>query len=117
MSESALVVADMDLGLDRENDTPDGHYYWAGIRNAILAPIVDANRVIQEHLHKVILQGSCASNERSREAVREMVHLYAPYLTEADMYSADPVYAASRGAAEMAKRVWWTHKYTGHDGE
>jgi hypothetical protein len=110
-------VADMKLGLNHVHDDPRESHYWAAVRDGILTPIVETYRSLQEPLDKVILQGPYAADERLRAAVDEVLDLFAPYLNKStDVYiSDDPIFVAANGAAEMAKRIWWTYNHTEPD--
>ncbi|KAI1873111.1 uncharacterized protein JN550_003364 [Neoarthrinium moseri] len=97
-------VADPDLGLDHRHDGREDEY-WALVRDALLRPLVQANQHIRVNTQKILLHGDGATDDRFREVVGEALHELAPYLNASDIFAEDVVYAAARGAAEMAKRV------------
>jgi hypothetical protein len=58
----------------------------------------------------MLLSGDCATDERFQRIVREVVD--QKLNNKPEIYEMEPVYSAARGAAEMAKRVWWMYNQT-----
>lgn len=104
------VVADLNLGWDKRNDNPDEEYYWAAVRDAIITPVLEANKYISRQTNKVLLHGDCTLIERFQNVLREAVEGVLP--NKPEVFAFDPVYSSARGAAEMAKRVHWSYNHT-----
>ena len=104
------VVADLNLGWDKRDENPNEEYYWAAVRDAIITPVVEANRYICRETNKVLLHGEYASDERFQNVLREAVEGVLP--NKPEIFARHPVYSSARGAAEMAKRVHWSYNHT-----
>ena len=104
------VVVDWNLGLEKRYKNPKEEYYWAQVRDAIIKPVLEANKYIHRETSKVFLYGECALDERFRKTVREAVD--SVLSNEIEIFALDPVYSAARGAAEMAKRTYGSYKHT-----
>jgi hypothetical protein len=104
------VVADLNLGWDKKDDNPKEEYYWAEVRDAIIKPVLEANKHIRRETNKVLLHGECALDERFQRVIREAVE--AVLQNKPEIFALDPVYSAVRGAAEMAKREYWSYNHT-----
>jgi len=104
------VVVDWNLGSDKRYKNPKEEYYWAGVRDAIIKPVLEANKHLHEETTKVFLYGESALDERFRKVLREAVD--SVLSKKIDIFALDPVYSAARGAAEMAKRTYWRYNHT-----
>jgi hypothetical protein len=104
------VVVDWNLGSDKRDKNPKDEYYWAGVRDTIIKPVLEANKYIHRETTKVFLYGECALDERFRKIVREAVD--SVLSNEIEIFALDPVYSAAMGAAEMAKRLSWSYNHT-----
>lgn len=104
------VVADLNLGWDKRDENPNQEYYWAAVRDAIITPVLEANKYIRRETSKVLLHGEYALNERFQNVLREAVEGVLP--NKPEIFAVDPVYSSARGAAEMAKRVHWSYNHT-----
>lgn len=105
------VVVDWNLGWDKRHNNPNEDYYWAGVRDAIIKPVLEANRWIRRNTSKVLLFGECVRNDRFQKVLRQAVDDVLS--SDVDIFAHYPVYAGARGAAEMAKRQWWRYNHTG----
>ncbi|KAI9785905.1 MAG: hypothetical protein M1839_008171 [Geoglossum umbratile] len=103
------IVADLSLGWDKRDENPREEYYWAGVRDAIIKPVLEANKYIPRETNKILLHGDCALDESFRKVLEEAVESVLPKKT--DIFELDPVYSAGRGAAEMAKQVYWNYSH------
>jgi hypothetical protein len=104
------VVMDWNLGSDKRDKNPKEEYYWASVRDAIIKPVLEANKYLHRETTKVFLYGECALDERFRKVLREAVDSVLP--NNINIFALDPVYSAARGAAEMAKRTYWSYNHT-----
>ena len=104
------VVADLNLGWDKRYENPNEEYYWTAIRDAIIAPVLEANKYISRETNKVLLHADCTLVERFQSVLRQAVQ--GVLLNKPEIYALDPVYSSARGAAEMAKRVYWSYNHT-----
>lgn len=104
------VVADLNLGWDKRDENPNEEYYLASVRDAIITPVLEANRYILRETNKVLLHGECALNEWFQNLLREAVNGVLPKKPE--IFALDPVFSSARGAAEMAKRVHWSYNHS-----
>lgn len=104
------IVADLNLGWDKRDKNPKEEYYWAEVRDAIIKPVLEANRYIRRETNKVLLYGDCALDKRFQRVLKEA--LDSALQNRPDIFALDPVYSAVRGAAEMAKRVYWEYNRT-----
>jgi hypothetical protein len=105
------VVLDWNLGSDKRGKNPKEEHYWASVRDAIITPVLEANKYLHRETTKVFLHGECALDERFRKVLREAVD--SVLSNEINIFALDPVYSAARGAAEMAKRTYWRYNHTG----
>ena len=103
-------MVDWNLGSDKRYKNPKEEYYWAGVRDAIIKPVLEANKHLHEETNKVFLYGESALDEQFRKVLREAVDSVLSKKT--DIFALDPVYSAARGAAEMAKRTYWRYNHT-----
>lgn len=110
-SDADPVVVAWELGWDRRHDNTNEEYYWAGVRDAIIKPVLLANRYMRSNMSKVLLYVECAMEQRFQHILREAVDDVLS--RDIETFSRDPVYAAARGAAEMAKQQWWNYNCTG----
>ena len=108
--DSNPVVVDWNLGLNKRDKNPNEEYYWAGVRDAIIKSVLEANKYLPRETTKVFLYGECALDERFRKVLREAVD--SVLSNKIDIFALDPVYSAARGAAEMAKRTYWSYNHT-----
>ena len=101
-------ITNLILGWDRR-DKYDGEY-WATVKEAIMEPVQSRNAYLPVDVKAVILYGEYVLDLQFqivlKEAIRELFPQGMPIL------SRHPVYSAARGAAEMAKRVWWRYNHT-----
>ena len=104
------IVADFNLGWDERDKSPKEEYYWAEVRDAIIKPVLEANRYLRRETNKVLLHGDCALDEQFQNVLREAVE--GVLQNKTDIFALDPVYSAVRGAAEMAKHVYWKYNHT-----
>jgi hypothetical protein len=105
-----LRVVDGNLGWEKRDENPKEDFYWAAVRDVIIKPVLLANNLIRRNTTKVLLHGECASDERFLEVLRDAVDSVMPNTT--GIFAADPIYAAARGAAEMAKRTYYAYNHT-----
>lgn len=105
-------VADASLGWDSRHKNPKQEYYWAEVRDAIIKPVLEANRFLNRETSKVLLHGDRALDKQFQAVLREAVEGVLP--NKSAIFALDPVYSAARGAAVMAKRVYWTYNSTNH---
>lgn len=101
-SEWPRAVADLRLGCNYRTHNPGEEYYWAQLRDSIMSPYMWANHLqVQWLVSKVLVHGDCALESNFRkflnETIKDVMENNPP------TFSRDPVFAAARGAAEMAK--------------
>ena len=110
------TVADFSLGHDNKPDSGGSREadYSAFVRDALLTPLLEANRYMRLVTHKVVLHGDCADDKRFQTVVEEALAVAARNLNDSDVFAEDVTYATAKGAAEMAKRIWWTYNHTGN---
>lgn len=108
------VVTDLNLGWDKRKDNPNEKYYWAAVRDAIITPVLEANKYISRETNTVLLHGDCTWIDRFQNVLREAVEGVLP--NKPEIFAFDPVFSSARGAAEMAKRVHWSYNHMYRDG-
>ncbi|KAK2781571.1 hypothetical protein FQN53_000512 [Emmonsiellopsis sp. PD_33] len=99
---------DFKLGSARRYDNPKEEYYWAAVRDVISRPVFMANDNIDRETHRVLLHGEDALDERFRDVLSDVLQDVLP--NNPPVFEMDTLYAAARGASEMAKRVGWRFK-------
>ena len=111
---------DLNLGWNKRDENPNGDYYWEAVRDAIIKPALEASNHYHQNISKILLHGDRSTNARFQEVLREVVDRALENTPE--IFEQEPVFAAARGAAEMAKRVQWKYNQTnsstgtaGHD--
>ena len=91
---------DFTLGSDAKHDNPKEEYYWEAVKDRIIAGVVVNGRGTIE---KSFLFGESADDHHVRCLLEDTLAEIQSYVP--DLYvAADPVFAASRGAAEIARR-------------
>lgn len=112
-----VIFVDFHLGLENRNDNPNDDYYWEALRDAVVKPALEAENYWKKKTTKVLPHGDCATDEQFQKVLREVLSRALEPTPE--IFMIDPVYAAARGAAEMAKRVQWNYHHansTMHSG-
>jgi hypothetical protein len=92
------VVADLHLGWDKRHENPREEYYWAAVRDAIITPVLEANKYIRRETSKVLLHGECALDKRFQKVLREAIE--GVLQKKIEIFALDPHYSAARGGCE-----------------
>ncbi|KAL2060153.1 hypothetical protein VTL71DRAFT_9975 [Oculimacula yallundae] len=103
-------LVDLNLGWDERHENPNDDYYWETVRDAIVKPALEAIMYHHSNTSKILLHGDRSTNQRFQEVLKEVVHSILG--NEIEIFELDPVFAAVRGAAEMAKIVYWDYNQT-----
>ncbi|KAG4444233.1 hypothetical protein IFR05_000330 [Cadophora sp. M221] len=103
-------LVDMNLGWDKRHENPNDDYYWETVRDAIIKPALEAIMYHHSNTSKIFLHGDRSTNELFQEVLKEVVDRVLG--NETEIFELDPVFAAVRGAAEMAKIVYWDYNQT-----
>lgn len=104
-------VVDFGLGWDKRNKNPKEDYYWEAVRDAIIKPALESSsRKHDGGTDRVFLHGECSTDERFQKVLKEAVD--AALEKKPQIFALDPVYSAARGAAEIAKRAYWSYNHT-----
>lgn len=106
-------LADLRLGWEDRHKYSNVEYYWAAVRDAVITPILLANEYIPRTTHKITIQGEMALNPSFRSVINQAFEKLLP--NNPATFDFDPSFAAARGAAEMAKRVYWRYNHTHHE--
>jgi hypothetical protein len=102
-------IADLNLGWASKDKYSDDDY-WAVVRDAVITPVLLANQYLHRVTDKVIFHGEMASNPRFRSVIGDTLEMLLP--NKPPTFDFDPSFAAARGAAEMAKRLFWSYNHT-----
>lgn len=107
------------LGWDQRDENPNDDYYWEAVRDSMIKPALEASLYHHTITDKILLHGDHSTDERFQQVLREVVTALE---NTTEIFELDPVFSAARGAAEMAKRVYWRYNQTqsstetiGHD--
>jgi hypothetical protein len=104
------VETDLALGWNKRPNNSVDYSYWEVVRKIIVRPVIKMNEFVTRNVSKVLVHGDCALDERFQVVLRDAVDDVIGNKTKIFMF--DPVYSAARGAAEMAKQVYWTYNQT-----
>lgn len=103
-------VTDLKMGWKYRSQQVSEESYWRTVRDTIMEPVLTST--INERIaDRILLHGDRSGEEKFQEVFAQAIRDMMPSATE--IYWTDPDYAAARGAAEMAKRLYWTHHNTG----
>ena len=91
---------DFTLGSDALGDNPDDEYYWEAVRKRIIAAIAAAQP--NHKATRVFLMGESINSDKLRHILSDTLISVFGYVP--DIYEEDPVFTASSGAAEFARR-------------
>lgn len=84
--------------------------YWKNVKTSIVDSVEIGNGLLNEDIGRVVLYGDQVRNERFLEVLQDAIdELFPPGI---EVLSRNHVFSPARGAAEMAKRVWWKYDHT-----
>ena len=97
---SVPTSMDFTLGSDAIREGPNDDYYWEAVRERIVRAIAAA--LPYRKPTRVFLMGESIDSARLRQILSDTLVEMLSYMP--DVYADDPVFAASSGAAEFARR-------------
>lgn len=106
----AMQEYDLFLGSDSRFDNPDEDYYWDGVRQVLLKPLLAMSR---RPPTKIILVGESAGDPAFLEHLDQVLK---EFFKDGDgvppIFDQDPVYVQARGCAEFVRRAAYLPKPT-----
>jgi hypothetical protein len=105
-----FMLADFGLGWDKRHDNPKEGYYWEAVRDTIIKPALTARNAWGGLVDRVVVCGDCSMDDYFQKVLKQAVD--DALEKKPGIFAFDPVYSAARGAAEMAKRVYWAYNHT-----
>ncbi|KAK9783906.1 hypothetical protein SCAR479_00465 [Seiridium cardinale] len=95
--EEIPSLENLKLGYDARH----GEYYWEKVRHMLRSPVVDS--LILRNVSMVLLQGDASELPQFREILDEVVD--DVIRVQPDILDQEPIFSASKGTAELAKRA------------
>lgn len=94
-------VEDFTLGHDARHQNPDEKYYWEAVKDAIRRAVI-SDVGLRKEPSKLLLFGESSTDAHFRAVLNETCQ--EVFQEQPVWYDNELVYAAARGAAELAKR-------------
>ncbi|KAM0809505.1 hypothetical protein AB5N19_09849 [Seiridium cardinale] len=102
--EEIPSLENLKLGYDARHEES----YWEKVRHILRSPVVDS--LILRNVSMVLLQGDATEQPRFREILDEVVDDVIH--VQPDILDQEPIFSASKGTAELAKRAIFRQRQT-----